>query len=142
MQQALLTVDLGFGDAGKGSIVDFLAREHTAHTVVRYNGGAQAAHRVVTSGPNPHEHVFAQFGSGIQGAVAHPGDYSLEGRMTVLRLLAQAGGFSEFAKRDQVSIFREEAGAVRRYLFDYGAFLAGNFDQNILLREDDIVIVP
>jgi len=78
----------------------------------------------------------------IQGAVAHPGDYSLEGRMTVLRLLAQAGGFSEFAKRDQVSIFREEAGAVRRYLFDYGAFLAGNFDQNILLREDDIVIVP
>jgi adenylosuccinate synthase len=72
MQQAFLTVDLGFGDAGKGSIVDFLARAHAAHTVVRYNGGAQAAHRVVTSGPSPREHVFAQFGSGtLAGAATH-----------------------------------------------------------------------
>jgi adenylosuccinate synthase len=72
MQHALLTVDLGFGDAGKGSIVDFLARAHDAHTVVRYNGGAQAAHRVVTAGPNPREHVFAQFGSGtLAGAATH-----------------------------------------------------------------------
>lgn len=61
MRQAILTVDLGFGDAGKGSTVDYLVREHQAHTVVRYNGGAQAAHRVVTSDA---EHVFAQFGSG------------------------------------------------------------------------------
>ena len=64
MQQAILTVDLGFGDAGKGSIVDFLTRETAAHTVVRYNGGAQAGHRVVTDGPDAQEHVFAQFGSG------------------------------------------------------------------------------
>jgi len=72
MQHAFLTVDLGFGDAGKGSIVDFLTREHAAHTVVRYNGGAQAAHRVVTAGPHPREHVFAQFGSGtLAGAATH-----------------------------------------------------------------------
>jgi adenylosuccinate synthase len=72
MQHAILTVDLGFGDAGKGSIVDFLTRAHVAHTVVRYNGGAQAAHRVVTAGPNPCEHVFAQFGSGtLAGAATH-----------------------------------------------------------------------
>jgi adenylosuccinate synthase len=70
MQQAILTVDLGFGDAGKGSIVDFLTREHAAHTVVRYNGGAQAGHRVVT--PVGAEHVFAQFGSGtLAGAATH-----------------------------------------------------------------------
>lgn len=70
MQQAILTVDLGFGDAGKGSIVDFLTHEHTAHTVVRYNGGAQAGHRVVT--PAGAEHVFAQFGSGtLAGAATH-----------------------------------------------------------------------
>jgi adenylosuccinate synthase len=72
MQHAFLTVDLGFGDAGKGSIVDFLTREHLAHTIVRYNGGAQAAHRVVTPGANPREHVFAQFGSGtLAGAATH-----------------------------------------------------------------------
>src|SRR5215216_4633818 len=72
MRHAFLTVDLGFGDAGKGSIVDFLTRAHGAHTVVRYNGGAQAAHRVVTAGPNPREHIFAQFGSGtLAGAATH-----------------------------------------------------------------------
>lgn len=72
MQHAFLTVDLGFGDAGKGTIVDFLARAHDAHTVVRYNGGAQAGHRVVTAEPTPREHVFAQFGSAtLAGAATH-----------------------------------------------------------------------
>ncbi len=72
MQQVLLTVDLGFGDAGKGSIVDFLTRAYAAHTVVRYNGGAQAGHRVVTAGLAPQEHIFAQFGSGtLAGAATH-----------------------------------------------------------------------
>ena len=72
MNQALLTVDLGFGDAGKGSLVDFLVRTHDAHTVVRYNGGAQAGHRVVGSGAIPQDHVFAQFGSGtLAGAATH-----------------------------------------------------------------------
>ena len=70
MQQVLLTVDLGFGDAGKGSIVDFLTRVYAAHTVVRYNGGAQAGHRVVTAGLAPQEHIFAQFGSGTLAGAA------------------------------------------------------------------------
>jgi adenylosuccinate synthase len=72
MNQSFLTIDLGFGDAGKGSIADFLTRAYAAHTVVRYNGGAQAAHRVVTPGAHPQEHVFSQFGSGtLAGAVTH-----------------------------------------------------------------------
>ena len=57
----ILTVDLGFGDAGKGSIVDWLARTQGARLVVRYNGGSQAAHNVVT--PDGRHHTFAQFGS-------------------------------------------------------------------------------
>ncbi len=70
MNKVILTVDLGFGDAGKGSIVDFLVREQDAHTVVRYNGGAQAGHRVVTD--DGAEHVFSQFGAGtLAGARTH-----------------------------------------------------------------------
>ncbi len=88
MQQAFLTVDLGFGDSGKGSIVDFLTRIHAAHTVVRYNGGAQAAHRVVTDGPNPREHVFAQFGSGtLAGAATHLSRFML---LDPLAMVAEA----------------------------------------------------
>jgi adenylosuccinate synthase len=72
MHHIFLTVDLGFGDAGKGSLVDYLTRTYEAHTVVRYNGGAQAGHRVVTGGPSPREHVFAQFGAGtLAGADTH-----------------------------------------------------------------------
>lgn len=60
-QQAILVVDLGFGDAGKGSMIDFLARRTHAHTVIRFNGGAQAAHNVIT--PDGCHHTFSQFGS-------------------------------------------------------------------------------
>lgn len=57
-----MVVDLGFGDAGKGTVTDFLVRLRGAHTVVRFNGGAQAGHNVVT--PDGRHHTFAQFGAG------------------------------------------------------------------------------
>lgn len=62
MSEAILTVDLSYGDTGKGTTVDFLARKTNAKLVVRHNGGAQAAHNVVT--PDGRHHTFAQFGSG------------------------------------------------------------------------------
>lgn len=61
-RRAVLIADLSYGDAGKGSIVDFLTRRDQAHTVVRYNGGAQAAHNVIDD--DGRHHTFAQFGSG------------------------------------------------------------------------------
>lgn len=70
-QRAFILVGLGFGDEGKGSIADFLTREYAAHTVVRYNGGAQAAHNVIA--PDGRHHTFAQFGSGtlVPGVRTH-----------------------------------------------------------------------
>ncbi len=62
-QQAIIVADLGFGDAGKGTVIDALTRKHKAHIIVRYNGGPQAAHNVVT--PDGRHHTFAQFGSGM-----------------------------------------------------------------------------
>ncbi|MDQ6669461.1 MAG: adenylosuccinate synthetase [Chloroflexota bacterium] len=59
---AHVVVGLGFGDEGKGAVVDYLAAVHPVHTVVRYNGGAQAAHNVVL--PDGRHHTFHQFGSG------------------------------------------------------------------------------
>lgn len=66
-----IVVGLGFGDEGKGTIVDYLARQVDGDcTVVRYNGGAQAAHNVVT--PEGKHFTFAQFGSGtLAGARTH-----------------------------------------------------------------------
>ena len=60
--RAFIVVDLGFGDAGKGLLTDFLVRRFEAGLVVRYNGGAQAGHNVIT--PDGRHHTFSQFGSG------------------------------------------------------------------------------
>jgi len=53
---------LGFGDCGKGLFTDALCRRWPVHTVVRFNGGAQAGHNVVL--PDGRHHTFSQFGSG------------------------------------------------------------------------------
>lgn len=62
MTRAIVVVDLGFGDAGKGLLTDSLVRREGAGLVVRFNGGAQAGHNVVT--PDGRHHTFSQFGSG------------------------------------------------------------------------------
>lgn len=85
---AVVVVDLGFGDSGKGTVVDFCVRAMGADLVVRFNGGAQAGHNVVTD--DGRHHTFAQFGSGtfvpgcrthLAGSVVvHPGALVVEER--------------------------------------------------------------
>jgi adenylosuccinate synthase len=69
--RAILVVGLGLGDEGKGSVVDALVRRHGATSVVRFNGGPQAAHHVVT--PEGKLHCFSQFGAGtlVPGVRTH-----------------------------------------------------------------------
>lgn len=65
----LVVVDLGFGDAGKGATVDWLCSPESGlavSAVVRFNGGAQAAHNVIVDGRH---HTFRQFGSGTFSGV-------------------------------------------------------------------------
>jgi adenylosuccinate synthase len=69
-----VVLGLGFGDEGKGTIVDYLARRAaTPPLVVRWNGGPQAAHHVVTD--DGRMHCFAQLGSAsfVEGARTHLG---------------------------------------------------------------------
>jgi adenylosuccinate synthase len=67
MIHGIITVGMGFGDEGKGATVDYLCRRYNAKMVVRYSGGAQCAHNVVT--PEGVRHAFAQFGSGTFAGV-------------------------------------------------------------------------
>jgi len=53
---------LGFGDCGKGVFTDALCRRWPVHTVVRFNGGAQAGHNVVLA--DGRHHTFCQFAAG------------------------------------------------------------------------------
>ncbi|MET8083712.1 adenylosuccinate synthetase [Micromonospora sp. NPDC005237] len=77
-------VDLGFGDAGKGTVVDWLCATRPVHTVVRFNGGAQAAHTVVLR--DGRHHTFAQLGAGT----FHPGVGTHLSRHVVVDPLALA----------------------------------------------------
>ncbi|GIG88232.1 adenylosuccinate synthetase [Plantactinospora endophytica] len=65
-----VVVDLGYGDAGKGTTVEWLCTRAPVTAVIRFNGGAQAAHNVLT--PDGRHHTFAQFGSGtLRGVPTH-----------------------------------------------------------------------
>jgi adenylosuccinate synthase len=75
-QPIAIVLGLGFGDEGKGSIVDWLIRQRAPRgdgLVVRYNGGAQAAHHVIS--PEGRTHCFAQLGAGslVRGTRTHIG---------------------------------------------------------------------
>ncbi len=63
MPRSWIVIGLAYGDESKGGWVDHLVRQHTVKRVVRFNGGAQAGHQVVTS--DGREHIFAQFGAGM-----------------------------------------------------------------------------
>ena len=79
----------------------------------------------------------------ITGSVNKPGVYQLTGPMTVVQLIAVAGGLLEFADGDKIKVMRTEKAAPVAFPFNYKRFSEGkNLDQNILLKPGDTVIVP
>lgn len=58
-----VVIGSNFGDEGKGNFTDYFSRQTLGPTVVvRFNGGAQAGHTVVT--PEGKRHVFHHLGAG------------------------------------------------------------------------------
>jgi len=86
----------------------------------------------------------------ITGQVARPGAYPFGTRMTVLQLIAMAGGLGEFAKGKDVLILREAPATAGRpgsqpttIRFNYDEVQKGkNLASNIELKPGDTVIVP
>lgn len=60
--RARAVIGASFGDEGKGLTVDYLCAKGDAGVVVRYSGGAQASHTVVT--PEGDRHIFRTVGAG------------------------------------------------------------------------------
>jgi polysaccharide export outer membrane protein len=80
----------------------------------------------------------------ITGSVGRPGPYPLSGQMTVLQLVAVAGGLTEYADKSNITIVRGEAGkAPQTFRFNYKDVSRGkNMQQNIILKPGDTVTVP
>jgi adenylosuccinate synthase len=122
---AFVVVDLGFGDAGKGLLTDYLVRRHGAKLVVRFNGGAQAGHNVVEAGGR--QHTFSQFGSGtfVPGVrthlaspvVVHPTALGVEAERLASIGVADALALLSIDPRCRVTTpFQQAAGRLRELL--------------------------
>lgn len=118
--RAYIVVDLGFGDSGKGLLTDYLVRRFNAGVVIRYNGGAQAGHNVLT--PDGRHHTFSQFGSGTfiphvrtylsRYVVIHPTALLIEG--DILERKGVPSPFSRLRVSDQALVITPFHQAVNR----------------------------
>ena len=76
----------------------------------------------------------------VVGQMVRPGEFPLAGRMTVLKALALAGGFREFAKPEDIVIVREDQSVLP---FNYKRVTDGkDMSQNVWLSAGDTIVVP
>ena len=79
----------------------------------------------------------------ILGEVADTGEYTLMKSLTVLQAFAIAGGFTEWAAKDEIILMRREDGQEKIYRVNYKKIVKGkDVDQNILIQPNDTIIVP
>jgi len=79
----------------------------------------------------------------ILGEVVNTGEYPLVKHLTVLQAFALAGGFTEWASKDEILVLRKENGKDVTIRVDYKEIADGqNLEQNVKIKADDTVIVP
>jgi polysaccharide export outer membrane protein len=76
----------------------------------------------------------------VVGQMMRPGEFPLAGGMTVLKALALAGGFREYARPEDIVIVREDQTVIP---FNYKRVADGkDVSQNIRLAAGDTIVVP
>lgn len=76
----------------------------------------------------------------VDGQVDEPGLYPVIGRMTLMRAVATAGGTSEFAKLNDVVIFRSVNGEQLAGLYNLKAIRRGAYSDPEVFANDVIVV--
>ena len=79
----------------------------------------------------------------ITGKVGKPGVYPLHESMTVLQLIAMAGGLLEYADSKNIVVISAENGKTISRTYNHNEVVKQkNLQQNVELRSGDTVIVP
>lgn len=79
----------------------------------------------------------------VMGEVRRPGTFTPTSQINVVQALSLAGGFTAFAKQDEMWIVWNSPKGEVRIPFSYGEVLKGqNLDQNVILCRGDTVLVP
>jgi polysaccharide export outer membrane protein len=79
----------------------------------------------------------------ILGEVVNTGEYPLTKNLTVLQAFAIAGGFTEWASKKEIILFRRQQGKETVIRIDYKDIVKGkDFRQNVAIQADDTIVVP
>ena len=76
----------------------------------------------------------------VDGQVERPGLYPVVGRMTLMRAVATAGGAAEFAKLNDVVVFRTVDGKKLAGLYDLKSIRRGQYGDPEIFANDVIVV--
>ena len=76
----------------------------------------------------------------VDGQVTEPGLYPVIGRMTLMRAVATAKGVSEFAKLNDVVVFRTVKGQKLAALYDLRAIRRGAYEDPEVFANDVVVV--
>ncbi len=76
----------------------------------------------------------------IDGEVKEPGLYPVVGRMSLMRAIAVAKGASEFAKLDDVVVFRTVAGQRYAALYNVKAIRRGLYEDPEIFANDVVIV--
>lgn len=76
----------------------------------------------------------------VDGQVKRPGLYPVLGRMTLMRAIATASGTDEFAKLDDVVIFRQVNGQQMAGLYNLQGIRRGNYSDPEIYANDVIIV--
>lgn len=78
----------------------------------------------------------------ILGEINNTGEYPIMKNLTILQAFALAGGFTEWASKKEIILFRKHGGREEVIRVNYKDIIKGDFKNNIPIRADDTIIVP
>lgn len=78
----------------------------------------------------------------ILGEVQNVGEYQLIKKITAVQAFALAKGFTQWASKDEIILFRRDNNQEKVIKIDYDDIVKGNLGKDIVLKADDIIIVP
>ncbi len=79
----------------------------------------------------------------VLGKVARPGEFVAKHYLDITQALAMAGGLTPYADAGSIKVLRRSGVKQKVFKFDYSDIEDGeNLQQNIILKNGDVVIVP
>jgi polysaccharide export outer membrane protein len=79
----------------------------------------------------------------VGGEVNTPGVYDVKREVNVLQAISMAGGFTEWAKKRKIRIFRKHGGVEKVIKVNYNKIISGKHPElNIPLQPGDTIVVP